>query len=141
VPRVEPGHARQARVDDHGDAFHGERRLGDVGREHDPPPRSRTERTRLRVERQIAMERRTSSPRGARASAARRMSAAPGRKTSTSPGGRQRPSDRAGDARIEARVRRIVVLDRDGVGSALRCDHGDVAERRGETVGVERSPT
>ena len=58
VPRVEAGDAREPGVDHRGHALDGERRLGDVGREHDAPPRPGAQRALLLVERLIAVQRR-----------------------------------------------------------------------------------
>ncbi len=50
-------HPRHARIDDVVDARHGERRLGDVGREHDAPAAARSEHALLFGDRQPGVER------------------------------------------------------------------------------------
>ena len=80
MPRVEAGDAREPGVDDRGHALDGERRLGDVGREHDAPPRAGTQRALLLVERLIAVQGDDVdvAQRVPSASAVRRISPAPG---------------------------------------------------------------
>src|SRR5262249_1223180 len=56
VPPVETGLAREPGVDDRRHALDGERRLGDVGREHDLAPRSLLNRAALLLERQITVQ-------------------------------------------------------------------------------------
>src|SRR5262249_48486348 len=57
APRIETGEAHEPGVDDRHDALHRYRGLGDVGGEHDAPPRPRAQRPLLVVERLVAVQR------------------------------------------------------------------------------------
>ncbi len=62
VARVEAGDARQAGVDDAGHSLDRQRRLGDVGRQHDLAARSGPQHPLLRVERQVAVQGQNGEP-------------------------------------------------------------------------------
>ena len=99
-PVAVAGDAGGARVDHVADARHGQRGLGDVGGQHDPPPGVRREDAVLLGGRQPGVERQDLACSRSRArcrrsaSAVSRISRSPERKTSTSPGPARRAARR-----------------------------------------------
>jgi hypothetical protein len=144
VARIEACDAGEPRVDDRGDPFDGERRLGDVGREHDAAARRGAERALLRVQRQVAVERHDVA--AVRSGERRdRLGGAPdlGRARQEDehvPRLVEEPGERGCDAGGEGprSGRRLVVLDLDREGAALGGEDGRVAEGARERVGLER---
>ena len=141
--------AREAGVDHVADARHGERGLGDVGREHDAALLAGLEHAVLLGRRQprsrAAGSRSWRSPAAAESPAASRISRSPGRNTSTSPGPfAAQLVDRVGErllllvARGVLRVaahRPVAHLHR--VEPARDLDHRRVVEMPRETLGVD----
>ena len=118
-PRVEARDAREPGVDHDRHALDRERRLGDVGREHDAAARPGAERPRLLVERLIAVQRQDVDPggRGERRERARTRGGSRRRRAGTRA---RHPASRASsrrtaadDAIVEpAPVAGVVVRDR-----------------------------
>ena len=139
-----PGDAGGARVDHVPDAGHGQRRLGDVGGEHDPPSGVRGEDLVLVGGRQPRVERHDlgagAASRSASASWVSRISRSPARNTRMSPGPSATSSStasrtavtwsRSGSASGVVRVDHRAVAHLDRVGAA-----GDLDDRRAREVG------
>ena len=143
MARVEPRHAREPRVDDGGDAFHGERGLGDVRREDDAPPRAGPEGPLLYVERLVAVQGEhvevvRGGERADRLGGPANLRRA-GEEDEHVPGiiedAAERPRDAPRDVPIGARL--VVVLDGDREGAPFSGQDDGVAERPGERVRVE----
>jgi hypothetical protein len=145
--------ARQPGIDHVADARHGQRGLGDVGRQHDAPPLMRLEDARLLLGREAGEERQDFGLRAAamkvclrKASAASRISRSPGRKTRMSPGRcgsarrRHRRSRRRGRARRPLGLFRLhrAVADVDRDTAARDLDHRRLVEMLREALGVDR---